>query len=233
HEGDGGNARVPGADEGQPRFDRRDLLLPEGAAGADRRRASPGRGVRDRAAGRHRELGARRAHPRSRVGAGGGTRRDLQGRVLGGVHPRALRSPSGWGVWETGEARRARCPARSFPGGPAGRGERDMTRADLHARGKVRDIFEAGGDLLMVATDRISAFDVVLSQAIPDKGRVLTGLSLYWFDRTAHLVANHLIAADAGAFPEPFGDDREWLAGRAMQVRRADVVPIECVARGY
>ena len=68
-----------------------------------------------------------------------------------------------------------------------------MPRADLHARGKVRDIFEAGDDLLMVATDRISAFDVVLSQAIPDKGRVLTGLSLYWFDRTSHLVANHLI----------------------------------------
>jgi len=96
-----------------------------------------------------------------------------------------------------------------------------MPRADLHARGKVRDIFEAGGDLLMVATDRISAFDVVLPQAIPDKGRVLTGLSLYW------------ITADASAFPEPFGDDREWLAGRAMQVRRAEVVPIECVARGY
>jgi len=85
----------------------------------------------------------------------------------------------------------------------------------------------------MVATDRISAFDVVLPQAIPDKGRVLTGLSLYWFDRTAHLVANHLITADATAFPDPFGDDREWLAGRAMQVRRAEVVPIECVARGY
>ena len=108
-----------------------------------------------------------------------------------------------------------------------------MPRADLHARGKVRDIFEAGDDLVMVATDRISAFDVVLPQAIPDKGRVLTGLSLYWFDRTSHLVANHLITADASAFPEPFGDDQEWLAGRAMQVRRAEVVPIECVARGY
>jgi phosphoribosylaminoimidazole-succinocarboxamide synthase len=108
-----------------------------------------------------------------------------------------------------------------------------MPRADLHARGKVRDIFEAGDDLLMVATDRISAFDVVLPQAIPDKGRVLTGLSLFWFDRTSHLVANHLITADATAFPDPFGDDLEWLAGRAMQVRRAEVVPIECVARGY
>jgi phosphoribosylaminoimidazole-succinocarboxamide synthase len=108
-----------------------------------------------------------------------------------------------------------------------------MPRADLHARGKVRDIFEAGDGLLMVATDRISAFDVVLPQAIPDKGRVLTGLSLYWFDRTSHLVANHLITADVAKFPEPSAPDREWLAGRAMLVRRANVVPIECVARGY
>jgi phosphoribosylaminoimidazole-succinocarboxamide synthase len=108
-----------------------------------------------------------------------------------------------------------------------------MRGADLHARGKVRDIFEAGADLMMVATDRISAFDVVLPQAIPDKGRVLTGLSLYWFERTGHLVANHLISADAASFPEPFAEDREWLACRAMLVQRAEVVPIECVARGY
>jgi len=104
---------------------------------------------------------------------------------------------------------------------------------DLHARGKVRDIFEAGDDLLMVATDRISAFDVVLPQPIPDKGRVLTGLSLFWFERTSHIVANHLLTADVAKFPESSADDREWLAGRAMLVRRADVVPIECVARGY
>ena len=108
-----------------------------------------------------------------------------------------------------------------------------MPQADLHARGKVRDIFEAGDDLLMVATDRISAFDVVLPQAIPDKGRVLTGLSLFWFERTSHIVANHLLTADVAKFPESSADDREWLAGRAMLVRRADVVPIECVARGY
>jgi phosphoribosylaminoimidazole-succinocarboxamide synthase len=105
--------------------------------------------------------------------------------------------------------------------------------AELHARGKVRDIFEAGSDLLMVATDRISAFDVVLPTAIPGKGQVLTGLSLYWFERTAHLVANHLLSADVAAFPEPFSDDREGLAGRAMLVRRARVIPVECVARGY
>jgi phosphoribosylaminoimidazole-succinocarboxamide synthase len=108
-----------------------------------------------------------------------------------------------------------------------------VTIAELHARGKVRDIFEAGPDLLMVATDRISAFDVVLPQPIPDKGRVLTGLSLHWFALTADIVANHLVTADVAAFPEEFGGDAEYLAGRAMLVRRAEVIPIECVARGY
>jgi len=107
-----------------------------------------------------------------------------------------------------------------------------MTIADLHARGKVRDVFEAGADLMIVATDRISAFDVVLPQPIPAKGHVLTGMSLYWFERTQDLVANHLITADATAFPAPFTGDTS-LAGRAMLVRRAKVVPVECVARGY
>ena len=107
-----------------------------------------------------------------------------------------------------------------------------MTLADLHARGKVRDVFEAGTDLMMVATDRISAFDVVLPEPIPGKGQVLTGMSLYWFERTTHLVSNHLVTAAIADFPPPFTDDM-GLAGRAMLVRRADVVPIECVARGY
>ena len=103
----------------------------------------------------------------------------------------------------------------------------------LHARGKVRDVFDAGEtELLLVATDRISAFDAVLPNAVPDKGRVLTGLSLFWFDRTADLVPNHLLTADRHRFPAPFDDDPS-LAGRAMLVRRADVVPLECVARGY
>ena len=105
--------------------------------------------------------------------------------------------------------------------------------AELHSRGKVRDIYEAGDDLLMVASDRISAFDVVLPTPIPDKGRVLTGLSLFWFERSAHIVANHVLTADVGRFPAEFMDHTEELAGRAMLVKRARVVPIECVARGY
>ena len=107
-----------------------------------------------------------------------------------------------------------------------------MSLAGLHAQGKVRDIYQAGPDLLIVATDRISAFDVVLPTAIPGKGQVLSGLSLYWFDRLSDLVPNHLIAADIDGFPEPFRGRGE-LAGRSMLVRRAEVVPIECVARGY
>ena len=104
---------------------------------------------------------------------------------------------------------------------------------DLHARGKVRDIFEAGPDrLLMVATDRISAFDAVLPTPIPDKGRVLTGLTLYWLGLTGDLLPNHLITADPAAFPGPSSADPD-LAGRAMLVKRARMVPIECVARGY
>jgi len=86
---------------------------------------------------------------------------------------------------------------------------------------------------MMVATDRISAFDVVLPTAIPGKGQVLSGLSLHWFELTRDIVANHLITADVSRFPDPFAGKFEELAGRAMLVRRADVVPIECVARGY
>jgi phosphoribosylaminoimidazole-succinocarboxamide synthase len=108
-----------------------------------------------------------------------------------------------------------------------------MTLADLHARGKVRDIFAAGDDLMMVATDRISAFDVVLPQPIPGKGQVLTGLSLYWFDKTGHVVPNHVVTADVSRFPPPFEGRFDELAGRAMLVKKARMIPIECVARGY
>jgi phosphoribosylaminoimidazole-succinocarboxamide synthase len=103
----------------------------------------------------------------------------------------------------------------------------------LRARGKVRDVYDAGDDrLLLVASDRISAFDVVLPDPIPDKGRVLTGLSSFWFDRTADLVPNHVVSADPSAFPPPFAREPA-LAGRAVLVHKARVVPMECVARGY
>jgi phosphoribosylaminoimidazole-succinocarboxamide synthase len=103
----------------------------------------------------------------------------------------------------------------------------------LRARGKVRDIYDAGENhLLLVATDRLSAFDVVLPDAIPDKGRVLTGLSSFWFTHTADLVPNHVVSTDASGFPPPFAGESA-LAGRAMLVRKAKVVPMECVARGY
>jgi phosphoribosylaminoimidazole-succinocarboxamide synthase len=103
----------------------------------------------------------------------------------------------------------------------------------LRARGKVRDVYDAGEDrLLLVATDRISAFDVVLPDPIPDKGRVLTGLSSFWFDRTADLVPHHVVSTDPADFPAPFAGVPA-LAGRATLVRKAKVVPMECVARGY
>jgi phosphoribosylaminoimidazole-succinocarboxamide synthase len=106
--------------------------------------------------------------------------------------------------------------------------------AEMQAQGKVRDIYEAGSDrLLMVTSDRISAFDVVLPNPITDKGRVLTGLSLFWFDQTGGIVPNHVISASVDDFPSDFSDHREELAGRSMLVRRADMIPIECVARGY
>ncbi|MBI3029096.1 MAG: phosphoribosylaminoimidazolesuccinocarboxamide synthase [Candidatus Rokubacteria bacterium] len=104
----------------------------------------------------------------------------------------------------------------------------------LLRRGKVRDVFAVEGDrLLIVATDRISAFDVVLPNAIPEKGRVLTALTLFWLDLTRDLVPNHLITADVARYPAPLQKYAAELEGRSMLVRRAEVVPFECVARGY
>jgi phosphoribosylaminoimidazole-succinocarboxamide synthase len=104
---------------------------------------------------------------------------------------------------------------------------------ELAAKGKVRDLYDAGVDrLLVVATDRISAFDVVLPTPIPDKGRVLTACSLSSFEAVADVVPNHLVSSDRRLFPSPFDDDPD-LAGRTMLVRKADVIPMECVARGY
>jgi phosphoribosylaminoimidazole-succinocarboxamide synthase len=106
--------------------------------------------------------------------------------------------------------------------------------AEMQAQGKVRDIYEAGPDhLLMVTSDRISAFDVVLPNPITDKGRVLTGLSLFWFEETRDVVPNHLVSGEVEEFPGEFAEHHEELAGRSMLVRRARMIPIECVARGY
>jgi phosphoribosylaminoimidazole-succinocarboxamide synthase len=97
----------------------------------------------------------------------------------------------------------------------------------------VRDIYELGDQLLLVATDRISAFDYVLGSGIPDKGKVLTQLSAFWFEQTAAIVPNHLVTIDVTAFPAEFRSDATTLAGRSMLVRRTNPIPIECVARGY
>jgi phosphoribosylaminoimidazole-succinocarboxamide synthase len=94
----------------------------------------------------------------------------------------------------------------------------------LHASGKVREVYEAGDDLLLVATDRISIYDVILPDPIPDKGRVLTAMSAFWFDRTNAIVPNHLLSIE---------DVPEEVQGRAMLVRRLDMYPVECVVRGY
>jgi len=111
-------------------------------------------------------------------------------------------------VWET-----------HFPGVP------------LRSRGKVRDLYEFGDRLLIIATDRLSAFDVVLPTPIPDKGRVLTQLSLFWFERLRDVVPNHVLSSSE--FPEELAAYREQLEGRSMLVRRTQPVPIECVMRGY
>ena len=102
-----------------------------------------------------------------------------------------------------------------------------------HSRGKVRDIYEVDDALLLVATDRISAFDYVLGSGIPDKGKVLTQLSAFWFDYTSQIVPNQVIETDAARFPPELRRHAEILAGRSMLVRRTNPVPIECVARGY
>jgi len=100
-------------------------------------------------------------------------------------------------------------------------------------QGKVRDIYEFGDRLLIVASDRISAFDYVLGSGIPDKGKILTQISAFWFEHTSSIVANHLLSTDAASFPGEARRAAEMLSGRSMLVRRTEPLPIECVARGY
>src|SRR5215467_6763150 len=96
----------------------------------------------------------------------------------------------------------------------------------LRARGKVRDVYEDGDRLLIVATDRISAFDFILPTGIPEKGRVLTQMTLFWLDHLRSIVPNHFLSSDVSSLPPEY-------AGRSMWVRRADMFQVECVARGY
>jgi phosphoribosylaminoimidazole-succinocarboxamide synthase len=110
------------------------------------------------------------------------------------------------------------------------------TASDLFTptkQGKVRDLYDLGDTLLIVATDRLSAFDVILPDGIPNKGRVLTQISSFWFERLSHIVPNHLLSTEVRDFPEPFRSAPEIFAGRSMLVKKTNPLPVECVVRGY
>ena len=110
----------------------------------------------------------------------------------------------------------------------------EFPELQFHASGKVRDVYRLGNDrLLFVATDRISAFDYILASGIPHKGRVLTQISLFWFDFLQDVVPNHLITADVNLYPPELRKYADQLRGRSMEVIQADMVPVECVVRGY
>ena len=111
--------------------------------------------------------------------------------------------------------------------------ETEFSNLALHARGKVRDLYAVGEFLLLVATDRISAFDHVLATGIPGKGKVLTQLSLFWFDFLKDIVPNHLITAEVSQYPNDLRQYTDELDGRSMLVKRAQMFPVECVVRGY
>ena len=111
--------------------------------------------------------------------------------------------------------------------------ESNLPGMELVARGKVRDVYQAGEHLLFVASDRISAFDVVLPTGIPDKGSILNQLSLHWFSATQHFQPNHIVTADVSEYPASLSRWREVLNRRSMLVKRAKLIPFECVVRGY
>lgn len=99
--------------------------------------------------------------------------------------------------------------------------------------GKVRDMFDLGDKLLIVVTDRISAFDCVFPNLIPEKGNVLNSISEFWFDYTKSIIPNHMITTDVGQFPAPFNKYKEELQGRSMLVKKVEIIPVECIVRGY
>jgi phosphoribosylaminoimidazole-succinocarboxamide synthase len=109
----------------------------------------------------------------------------------------------------------------------------DIPGAPAPRRGKVRDVYDLGENLLIVATDRVSAFDFVLPDAIPDKGKILTQISLFWFRQMEEIVENHVLSANVEDFPAPFSRHKDLLEGRSILARKAKVFPIECIVRGY
>ncbi len=111
--------------------------------------------------------------------------------------------------------------------------ETDLPGVELYARGKVRDVYDLGNNLLIVATDRVSAFDVVMPTPVPGRGVILTQMSLFWFKLMDDIVANHLVTAEVTQYPARLQDHADQLEGRSMIVRKADRVDIECVVRGY
>jgi len=111
--------------------------------------------------------------------------------------------------------------------------ESDFEGINLIKRGKVRDIYEIGDQLLIVASDRMSAFDVVMADPIPDKGKILTNISLFWFKELEHMMENHLISSDPDEYPETCKKYTEELKGRSMLVKKAKPLPVECIVRGY
>ncbi|HEY2380475.1 MAG TPA: phosphoribosylaminoimidazolesuccinocarboxamide synthase [Terriglobia bacterium] len=109
----------------------------------------------------------------------------------------------------------------------------NLTGVTLHGRGKVRDIYDLGEHFLIVATDRLSAFDVVLPTPIPDKGKVLTQMSAFWFDHFKNVVPNHVVSTEVSDYPKNLHQFRDQIEGRSMLVKKAKVFPVECVARGF
>lgn len=109
----------------------------------------------------------------------------------------------------------------------------DFIKKPLYAKGKVRNIYDLGDKLLIIVTDRISAFDVVFSDLIPNKGRVLNSISEFWFNFTSDIIDNHMITTDVSKYPDEFSKYEEELQGRSMLVRKAEMVPAECIVRGY
>ena len=109
----------------------------------------------------------------------------------------------------------------------------DLEGVKLLRRGKVRDIYEVEDYLLIVATGRVSAFDVILPTGIPGKGRILTQISIFWFNQVKEIVENHIVPVDVSEFPEPLPEYRDVLEGRSMLVKKANPLPVECIVRGY